>query len=197
MSWLHLPERSVERQASDAAERFLEAARREGAIDVSYATVESPFGPWLVASTKKGIVRLAFSGEDFDEVLEQLSERISPRVLESPHDLDRVRGQLEEYFEGKLKRFDVALDWRLSQGFALRVRRACARIPYGKVSTYKQMATKAGNERASRAAGNALGSNPIPIIVPCHRVLHSGGGLGGYGGGLPMKQRLLELEGAL
>jgi methylated-DNA-[protein]-cysteine S-methyltransferase len=118
-------------------------------------------------------------------------------MFESAKRLDPVRKQLDEYFAGKRKDFDVQLDWQLSQGFALRVLKATARIPYGKVSTYQQMAEKAGNVRATRAAGSALGRNAIPIIVPCHRVLRTGGGLGGYGGGMPMKEALLKMEGAL
>jgi methylated-DNA-[protein]-cysteine S-methyltransferase len=183
--------------AKRAEEKMTKAAIAQDLLDVAYTTVDSPFGEWLVAATPTGLVRLAFTGENFDRVLEDLSNRISPRVLEAPARLDAVKRELGRYFDGKLKRFGVPLDWQLSAGFALRVRKACARIPYGAVSTYKDMASIAGNDRAARAAGNALGSNPLPIVVPCHRVLHSGGGLGGYGGGLPMKQALLELEGAL
>jgi len=183
--------------AAAAAGRFAERAAAEGLTDVAYATVDSPFGALLVASTARGLVRVAFRPEPADEVLDELSRRISPRVLEAPGMLDAIRRELDEYFAGARRDFDVALDWRLSRGFAERVLRATARIPYGSVSTYMSMATAAGNPRAYRAAGNALGSNPIPIVVPCHRVLATGGGLGGYGGGLPMKKALLELEGAL
>jgi methylated-DNA-[protein]-cysteine S-methyltransferase len=118
-------------------------------------------------------------------------------VLSAPKRLDPVRKQLDEYFAGRRHDFDVPLDWQLTHGFAQRVLRATARIPYGRVSSYREMAHKAGNVRATRAAGNALGSNPIPIVVPCHRVLRTGGSLGGYGGGLPMKEALLRMEGAL
>ena len=116
-------------------------------------------------------------------------------MLEAPARLDDARRQLDLYFEGRLREFDLPLDWRLSKGFRRRALRAIARIPYGKTRSYTQIAASAGNERAVRAAGTACGSNPIPIVVPCHRVLRSGGALGGYGGGLPMKQALLELEG--
>jgi methylated-DNA-[protein]-cysteine S-methyltransferase len=133
-------------------------------------------------------------GYDQSETLEHLASKVSPRIIESPRRLDAVRKQLDEYFAGARKSFDVPLDWQLSHGFALRVLKATARIPYGRVSSYRE---KAGNVRATRAAGNALGGNAIPIIVPCHRVLRTGGGLGGYGGGLPMKEALLKLEGAL
>ena len=118
-------------------------------------------------------------------------------MLEAPAELDRTRRELDLYFEGKLDRFDLPLDWQLSDGFQLRVQRAIAAIPYGETRNYTEMATSAGNERAVRAAGTACGRNPIPLVVPCHRVLRSSGGLGGYGGGLPMKRALLELEGVL
>jgi methylated-DNA-[protein]-cysteine S-methyltransferase len=143
------------------------------------------------------LVRLAFSGDDEDAVLDDLSHRVSPRVLHTPARLDKVRRELDEYFEGERRSFETPLDWSLVSGFHLKVLRATARIPYGSVSTYKDMARSAGSPRAARAAGNALHNNPIPIVVPCNRVLHSGGGLGGYGGGLEMKEALLTLEGAL
>jgi methylated-DNA-[protein]-cysteine S-methyltransferase len=180
-----------------AAEGFVKKAEKAGLIDVAYATVDTPFGPFLLAATPRGLVRLSFSGEDFDWVVEYLAEKISPRVLSAPKRLDPVRKQLDEYFAGRRHDFDVPLDWQLTHGFAQRVLRATARIPYGRVSSYREMAHKAGNVRATRAAGNALGSNPIPIVVPCHRVLRTGGSLGGYGGGLPMKEALLRMEGAL
>jgi methylated-DNA-[protein]-cysteine S-methyltransferase len=126
-----------------------------------------------------------------------LAERVSPRVLEAPARLDEARRELDLYFDGRLHDFDLALDWRLSRDFRRRALRAVARIPYGQTRSYMEVAAGAGNERAVRAAGTACGTNPIPIVVPCHRVLRTGGGLGGYGGGLPMKQSLLELEGAL
>ena len=126
-----------------------------------------------------------------------LATRVSPRVLEVPAELDEVRRELALYFEGKLDSFDLPLDWQLSGGFRQRVLRAINRIPYGQTRSYTQMATSAGNQRAVRAAGTACGSNPLPLVVPCHRVLRSGGALGGYGGGLPMKESLLRLEGVL
>jgi methylated-DNA-[protein]-cysteine S-methyltransferase len=172
-------------------------AEREGLVDVAYARTDSPFGEWIVAVTPRGLVRLAFSSDDEDAVLDDLSRRVSPRVLHEPARLDAVRRELEEYFDGKRQDFDVPLDWQLVHGFTLKVLRATARIPYGSVSTYKDMARSAGSPAAARAAGNALHNNPIPIVVPCHRVLHSGGGMGGYGGGLDMKERLLRLEGAI
>jgi methylated-DNA-[protein]-cysteine S-methyltransferase len=173
-------------------------AEIEGLLDVAYATVDSPVGPLLVASTPKGLVRVGFATEAPDDILDELATRLSPRVLEAPARLDTVRRELAEYFEGHLKRFTVKLDWTLTgQGFRHEVLSHTAKIPYGRTSTYMEMATKAGNRKAYRAAGNALGSNPIPVVVPCHRVLATGGGLGGYGGGLDLKARLLRLEGAL
>jgi methylated-DNA-[protein]-cysteine S-methyltransferase len=188
----------VDRDDVERATRgVLARADEEGAMDVAFASVDTPFGPMIVAATAKGLVRISLSDEYEEEVLQELADKVSPRVLELPRRIDPIRRELDEYFAGTRHDFDVKLDWRLSHGFAQRVLRATARVPYGRVTTYKQMAEKAGNVRASRAAGNALGSNPIPIVVPCHRVLHSGGGLGGYGGGLPMKEALLKMEGAL
>ena len=184
-------------RAATAAAAFLARAERAGLVDVAYATFDSPIGALLVAGTKQGVVRITF-GENYpiDKVLLELAEDVSPRMLEAPARLDAVRRELEEYFEGRRTKFDVSLDWRLSHGFSRRVLRHTTRIPYGAVSTYKSMAAAAGSPRGARAAGNALGQNPIPIVVPCHRVLHSGGGLGGYGGGLDRKEFLLQLEGA-
>lgn len=177
-------------------EHLTERAEAEGLLDVAYTTVDSPFGPLLIATTPRGLVKVSLPSHDPDETLQDLAARISPRVLEAPARLDDVQRQLDRYFEGRLREFDLPLDWQLSKGFRRRALRAIDRIPYGKTRSYTQIATSAGNERAVRAAGTACGSNPIPIVVPCHRVLRSGGGLGGYGGGLPMKQALLELEGA-
>jgi methylated-DNA-[protein]-cysteine S-methyltransferase len=176
-------------------QRLTERADAEGLLDVAYATVDSPFGPLLIAATPRGLVRVNLPAYDPEETLEELAERISPRVLEAPERLDDARRELDLYFEGKLTEFDLPLDWRLTDGFRKKVQRAIARIPYGQTRTYTDMARRAGNERAVRAAGTACGSNPIPIVVPCHRVLRTGGGLGGYGGGLSMKEALLALEG--
>jgi methylated-DNA-[protein]-cysteine S-methyltransferase len=173
-----------------------EAAAAAGLLDVAYATLDTPVGPILVAATERGLVRLAYlddpDGTDF--ALEDLAARISPRLLAAPRRLDEPRRELEEYFSGRRRTFEVALDWQLTHGFARRVLHATARIPFGAVSTYKLVATEAGSPRAYRAAGNALGSNPLPIIVPCHRVLHADGGLGGYTGGLERKRLLLAIE---
>jgi methylated-DNA-[protein]-cysteine S-methyltransferase len=187
-----------EAEAAAAASRFAEHAAHEGLVDVAYTTVDSPVGTVLVAATHRGLVRIAFGASfDADEVVEDLSERISPRVLEVPSYFDGVRRELTEYFEGRRTSFDLPLDWQLTRGFARQVLRRTAKIPYGDVSTYQRVAAEAGSPRAYRAAGNALGANPIPIVVPCHRVLRTGGGLGGYTGGLHRKETLLRVEGVL
>ena len=171
------------------------AAAAAGLLDVAYATLDSPLGRLLLASTPEGLVRIAYIDyTDEDAVLEQLVAKVSPRILAAPRRLDEPRRELDQYFAGARRDFEIPLDWRLTRGFSRRVLEATARIPYGATSTYKRMATEAGNERASRAAGNALGSNPIPIIVPCHRILHGDGGLGGYTGGLDKKRLLLSVE---
>jgi methylated-DNA-[protein]-cysteine S-methyltransferase len=174
------------------------AAAEAGLLDVAFTFQDSPVGRLLVAGTRRGLVRIAYldGGERTDEVLEELADQISPRVLAAPARLDHARRELEEFFAGRRQRFELALDWRLVRpGFGRRVLEATGRIPYGSVSSYKLVAAEAGSPRAYRAAGTALSGNPIPIVVPCHRVLHSGGGLGGYTGGLDKKTRLLGLEG--
>lgn len=181
----------------DSLNRLAERAAAEGLLDVAYTTTDSPFGPLLLATTRRGLVRVGLPSQDADALLLDLAIRVSPRVLEAPAQLERARRELDLYFEGKLTGFDLPLDWQLSKDFRRRVLRAIARIPYGQTRSYTQMATSAGNERAVRAAGTACGSNPIPLIVPCHRVLRTGGALGGYGGGLAMKEGLLRLEGVL
>ena len=178
-------------------ERLATRAASEGILDVAYTTADSPFGPLLLATTRRGVVRIGLPTQADDELLQELADRVSPRVLEAPAPLDEARRELELYFDGRLRDFELSLDWQLSRDFRRRALRAVARIPYGETRSYTQIATSAGNERAVRAAGTACGSNPIPIVVPCHRVLRTGGGLGGYGGGLPMKESLLRLEGAL
>ncbi len=193
--------REAKRPDPDRDQRLVaELTRRaesEGLLDVAYAEIDSPVGPLLAAATPRGLVRITFPVESHETVLEQLAATISPRVLESPAKLDETRRELDRYFEGRLREFEIPLDWQLTRGFYRKVLRATARIPYGQTRSYSEMAKRAGSPRAVRATGTALGSNPLPIIVPCHRVLRSGGALGGYGGGLETKQALLELEGAL
>lgn len=177
-----------------------DAFERSGLIDVSYVVEESPVGRLLLAATGDGLVCLHYVNrdDDLEQSLQQLAERISPRVLRAPRRLDAPRRELDEFFDGRRRDFDIALDFALIKpGFTRRVLEQTARIPFGQTVTYKGIAGLAGNERAFRAAGTALGSNPLPIVVPCHRVLHSGGGLGGYTGGLDIKRRLLTIEGVL
>jgi methylated-DNA-[protein]-cysteine S-methyltransferase len=184
--------------ASAAARGLAERADEAGLLDVAYATAETPMGTAIVAATSRGLVRVGLPNEAADTVLDQLAREVSPRVLEWRSRLDEVLRELDEYFEGSRDRFELSLDWRLTTApFARNVLRETARIPFGLTSTYSLIAAKAGNPRASRAAGNALGSNPIPIVVPCHRVLRTGGAIGGYGGGPEMKELLLRLEGAI
>ena len=184
-------------KADAAAAKFLRRAERDGLLDIAYTEVETPVGRLLLAATPRGLVRITFPVESPETVLEQLASTISPRILESPERLDDARRELDLYFEGKLTDFGLPLDWQLSRGFYRKVLRATARIPYGKTRSYGDLARRAGSPRAVRATGTALGSNPLPIVVPCHRVLRTGGALGGYGGGLDVKQHLLELEGVL
>ena len=191
---------SRERQAAAAAaaaERLLERVSAEGLADVVYGSVDSPFGTLHAAMTHRGLVRLSFPEEGELELLGELSQRLSPRIVRTASLLDPVRRELDEYFNGRRRRFELDVDWTLMGPFATRVLRRTAAIPYGSYSSYGEIASEAGSPRGARAAGNALGANPIPIVIPCHRVLHAGGGLGGYGGGLERKRWLLALEGAL
>lgn len=179
-------------------ERLATQASNEGLLDVAYATVDSPIGEVVVAGTDRGLLRLALPGESLDDVLTRLARDVSPRILAYPQRLDEARRELDQYFEGKRRHFELPLDWQLSHpGFYRRVLRATAKVPFGEVITYTDAATRAGSPRAFRAAGSALGSNPIPIVVPCHRVVRSGGDIGNYGGGPEMKRFLLEHEHAL
>jgi methylated-DNA-[protein]-cysteine S-methyltransferase len=178
-----------------------DAFERSGLVDVAYAVVDGPVGSVLLACTANGLARVAYldgEGESADEVLVGLARRLSPRVIELPKRLDGARRELDEFFAGKRQEFDLPLDWSMVKpGFTRAVLEATARIPFGETTSYKGIAGRAGNERAFRAAGTALGSNPLPIVVPCHRVLHAGGGLGGYTGGLDIKRALLRVEGVL
>ena len=179
----------------DAA-AFADRALAAGAADVAYATLDSPLGELLVAATGRGLARIAYLDLTTRErVLEDLSARLSPRLLAAPRALDEIRRELDAYFEGRVRDFGLTVDWALVGPFGRRVLRHTARIPYGATSTYGAIARAIGSPRAARATGNALGANPIPIVVPCHRVLPSSGGLGGYAGGVERKEALLGLEG--
>jgi methylated-DNA-[protein]-cysteine S-methyltransferase len=183
----------------DLIDRLVARAASEGLLDVAYARVDSPLGPLLAARTPRGLATLSYA--DFrggvDAVVEDLATRLSPRILEAPGRLDDVRRQLDEYFAGRRDRFDMPLDLVLVAGFRRRVLEATAAIPFGETRSYAEVATAAGNAKAVRAAGTALGHNPIPIVVPCHRVLRSGGALGNYTGGVEKKEALLRIEGVI
>jgi methylated-DNA-[protein]-cysteine S-methyltransferase len=177
----------------------LDLARVEaaGLLDVAYAWHDTPVGRLLLAATPHGLVRVAFpraADPSGDARLGELAATLSPRILHAPARLDEPRRELDAYFEGRLHTFATALDWQLTSGFTRRVLEATARIPYGETATYAIIATEAGSPRAHRAAGNALNANPFPIVVPCHRVLRTGGALGGYGGGVDRKRLLLGIE---
>ncbi len=189
--------RAADPRARELAAELARRAEGEGLLDVAYATADSPFGRLVLAATDQGIVRISLPNYPVEEALAELARDISPRVLESAARLDPARRELDAYFEGKLDRFSVPVDWRLSHGFRGRVLHAIARIPYGQTRSYAEVAREAGNARAFRAAGTACGANPVPLIVPCHRVVRTDGTPGSYGGGPEMKERLLELEGAL
>jgi methylated-DNA-[protein]-cysteine S-methyltransferase len=179
--------------AAAAAARFAATAP----ADVHYALVDSPIGTLVAAATARGLAALSYEDHSggAEAILERLAARLSPRMLQAPARLDDVRRELDEYFEGHRREFDLPIDWTLTSAFGRRVLQATAAIPFGHVQTYGDMAARAGNPKASRAAGRALGANPIPIVVPCHRVIGAGGRLTGYTGGLERKVALLELEG--
>ncbi len=174
---------------------IVDTAAAAGLLDVAYARLDSPVGTLILASTPEGLARLAYVDEgQEDAILTDIAARLSPRMLSAPRRLDVPRRELDEYFSGRRHAFDLRLDLRLLSDFTRRVLNAAAAIPYGRVSSYKEVAAAAGSPHGSRAAGNALGSNPLPIVLPCHRVVHSGGGLGGYTGGLERKRTLLAIE---
>ncbi|ORW33196.1 cysteine methyltransferase [Mycobacterium paraense] len=170
-------------------------AEAGGLLDIAYRTVDSAVGPLLLAATPRGLLRVAFANEDRAGVLQDLAERVSPRVLESPARLDPVARQLDEYLDGRRRRFDVALDWALSQGFRRTVlEHLSADVGYGQTASYAILAGLSGSPKAVRAVGTACATNPIPIFVPCHRVVRSDGTMGAYRGGAAAKRVLLDLE---
>lgn len=177
--------------------RLGERAEAEGLLDAAFARVESPLGTLVAVATDGGLARLVLPGIDEEVALAELSASIGSRLLERPGRFDELRRELDEYFEGDRRRFDLALDRRLIRGFARAVLAETSRIPYGQTRSYAEVAALAGSPRAHRAAGSALGANPLPLVIPCHRVLRRGGALGGYGGGLAMKRALLVLEGII
>ncbi len=160
--------------------------------------MDTPVGDALVAATGRGLVSVGLPNRELDDFLAEIAAGISPRIVEAPAALDEVRRELDQYFTGGRREFDVDLDWQLVPGgFYRKVLRATAKLPFGITATYGEIAGRAGNPRAHRAAGTALGANPLPIVVPCHRIVRSGGDPGNYGGGPGMKRWLLRLEGAL
>jgi methylated-DNA-[protein]-cysteine S-methyltransferase len=176
--------------------RLEQAAERERLLDVAYRTVDSPVGPLLLAATPRGLVRVAYDIEDHDRVLETLAGRLSPRVLRAPGRLDAVARELEEYFAGRRRTFDLPLDRSLSRGFRLLVQQRLPSIGYGHTRSYRQVAELVGHPKAVRAVGTACATNPLPLVVPCHRVLRSDGTPGRYVGGPAAKTTLLNLEAA-
>lgn len=176
--------------------RLEEAAHSERILDVAYTTIETPVGSLLLAATPEGLVRVAYASEGHDRVLEHLAARISPRVLRAPKRLDAAAREIDEYFVGTRRVFDLPLDLSLSAGFRQLVQRHLPTIAYGHTESYAQVARRVGNPRAVRAVGTACATNPLPIVVPCHRVLRTDGSLGGYIGGPAAKSALLELEAA-
>ena len=177
-------------------ERLADAAQAEGVLDVAYRTVDSPVGPLLLAATEQGLVRVAYRSEDHDAVLQTLADRISPRILHAPARLDTAARELEEYFTGTRHAFDIPLDWRLSAGFRATVLHRLPDIGYGHTASSAAVAALAGNPKAVRAVGSACATNPLPVVVPCHRVVRSDGSMGGYLGGIEAKHTLLTLEAA-
>ncbi|MBK0418992.1 methylated-DNA--[protein]-cysteine S-methyltransferase [Leucobacter sp. CSA1] len=175
-------------------ELLVSRAGQQGLIEVAYRTIDTPLGRLLLASTARGLARVAFEREGFDRVLEALAGRLGPRVLEAPRRLDEAASELDEYFAGARRGFELPIDYVLSSGFRGTVQRLLPSIAYGSTRSYKDVAELAGNPRAVRAVGTACATNPLPVVVPCHRVLRSDGGLGGYIGGLDAKAALLALE---
>jgi methylated-DNA-[protein]-cysteine S-methyltransferase len=187
-----------EERTEQVVRRTVRAAERDDLVDVGYAFADGPLGRLLVAVTLRGVVRVSYlATEDADQVLERLAATVSPRVLESDRLTSEARRELDQYLAGERRTFDVPVDLHGVRGFGLRVLEVTAAIPFGQVAWYSQVAARAGSPRAARATGNALGANPVPIIVPCHRVLPATGGVGGYAGRPERKVALLRLEGSL
>ena len=182
-------------EAAAAARRFADRAAAGRSADLYYGTVVSPLGELLLVAGSRGLAVLHYIEDDTDATLEALALRRSPRIVESAGALDRWRRELDEYFAGKRRDFEAPIDWQDMAGFRRRVLRATAAIPYGEARSYTTVAAAAGSPRGARAAGNALGSNPIAIVIPCHRVRHASGAIGGYTGGLERKRLLLAIEG--
>jgi methylated-DNA-[protein]-cysteine S-methyltransferase len=179
---------------ADLRARLADAAQRDGVLDIACRVLDTPVGPLLLAATEVGLVRVAFAVEGHDAVRQTLADQISPRLLEAPGRLDGVARELDEYFAGRRHDFDVALDWRLSRGFRSTVLHRLPDIAYGRTESYATVAARAGNPKAVRAVGTACATNPLPVVVPCHRVVRSDGSPGQYRGGPDAKLALLALE---
>jgi methylated-DNA-[protein]-cysteine S-methyltransferase len=182
--------------SADLDRRFREAAAAAGLLDAGYDVVDSPVGPLLVAATDRGVLRISYH-PDPDEHLEQLARLVGPRILRSARQIEPARRQLDEYFEGRRHAFELDVDLRGTTPFSGRVLTELARVPYGETTTYGALAARAGSPTAARAVGMVMNRNPIPIVLPCHRVVGASGSLVGYAGGLERKETLLRLEGAL
>ena len=177
-------------------ERLVAAAQRDGLLDLAYRTFNTPVGALLLAATEQGLVRIAYAREDHDAVLARLADAVSPRILQAPARLETAVRQLDEYFAGGRRTFDLPLDFRLSRGFRRAVLTHLPEIGYGSTESYAQVAAAAGSPKAVRAVGTACATNPLPVVVPCHRVVRSDGSFGGYVGGEEAKRTLLTLEAA-
>ena len=177
-------------------DRLVHEAQTAGLLDVAYRTIDSPVGPLLLAATAKGLVRVAYACEDHEKVLERLARELSPRILHAPVRLDAAAKEVDEYFAGRRQRFDLPVDWSLARGFRRLVLTRLRAIGYGQTASYAAIAVAAGSPKAVRAVGTACATNPIPVVVPCHRVVRSDGSIGQYVGGVETKKTLLALEGA-
>lgn len=181
---------------NDLDTRFRALAQDFGLLDAAYDTIDSPFGPMLLATSREGLLAIRFH-PDADEYAEQLSRIAGVRVLRAPRAIDEARRELDEYFAGKRRAFDLSVDLRALTPFTVQVLRELAQVPFGRTATYRELAERVGKPNASRAVGTVMNRNRIPIVLPCHRVIGSSGNLVGYAGGLEMKEKLLRLEGAI
>jgi methylated-DNA-[protein]-cysteine S-methyltransferase len=181
---------------SELHTRLTTAAQRDAILDIAYRVIDSPVGPLLIAATKLGLVRIAYASEGHGTVLQKLADKVSARILLAPARLDAAARQLDEYFTGDRREFDLPLDWRLSAGFRSTVLHRLPEVTYGQTASYAAVAKLAGNPKAIRAVGSVCATNPLPVVVPCHRVIRSDGAMGGYLGGVAAKRILLTLEGA-
>jgi len=185
---------ALEPLVGEARERLVARAKREGLATVGYDVMDSPLGPLWIAVGPRGVVNIHYGATPDPRELSRITHAYGPGVLPDRRSCDRVLTELDQYFAHRRRSFDLDVDLTPLTPFQRRVLAATALVPYGELTTYRQVARRAGNEQASRAAGGAIGSNPIPIVIPCHRVVASDGSLGGYAGGLPAKRRLLALE---